>query len=138
MVEDKWKGSFTVEAAVLVSAVLFLVYGIIMVLFYYHDKNILAGTAYETAVISGRKQKKEPPFQEEEIQQLWKERISGKMILFREAEVEVECQKEYVWISVQASRRRLRITVEAKAALTEPEKKIRDMRKLKKAAETGA
>lgn len=138
MVEDKWKGSFTVEAAVLVSAVLFLVYGIIMVLFYYHDKNILAGTAYETAVISGRKQKQESPFQEEEIQQLWKERISGKMILFREAEVEVECQKEYVWISVQASRRRLRITVEAKAALTEPEKKIRDMRKLKKAAETGA
>ena len=138
MVEDKWKGSFTVEAAVLVSAVLFLVYGIIMVLFYYHDKNILAGTAYETAVISGRKQKQEPPFQEEEIQQLWKERISGKMILFREAEVEVECQKEYVWISVEASRRKLRITVEAKAALTEPEKKIRDMRKLKKAAETGA
>nr|WP_317449359.1 pilus assembly protein [uncultured Sellimonas sp.] len=138
MVEDKWKGSFTVEAAVLVSAVLFLVYGIIMVLFYYHDKNILAGTAYETAVISGRKQKQESPFQEEEIQQLWKERISGKMILFREAEVEVECQKEYVWISVQASRRMLRITVEAKAALTEPEKKIRDMRKLKKAAETGA
>lgn len=138
MVEDKWKGSFTVEAAVLVSAVLFLVYGIIMVLFYYHDKNILAGTAYETAVISGRKQKQESPFQEEEIQQLWKERISGKMILFREAEVEVECQKEYVWISVQASRRMLRITVEAKAALTEPEKKIRDMRKLKKTAETGA
>ena len=96
MVEEKWSGSFTVEAAVLVSAVLLLTYGVIMAVFYYHDKNILTGTAYETAVIAGRKQKKEPPFQKEEIQQLWKERISGKMILFRKAEVEVECQKEYV------------------------------------------
>ena len=137
MVEEKWSGSFTVEAAVLVSAVLLLTYGVIMAVFYYHDKNILTGTAYETAVIAGRKQKKEPPFQKEEIQQLWKERISGKMILFRKTEVEVECQKEYVWISAQASRKRMKITVEAKAALVEPERKIRDMRKLKKAAETG-
>ena len=137
MVEEKWSGSFTVEAAVLVSAVLLLTYGVIMAVFYYHDKNILTGTAYETAVIAGRKQKKEPPFQKEEIQQLWKERISGKMILFRKAEVEVECQKEYVWISAQASRKRMKITVEAKAALVEPERKIRDMRKLNKAAETG-
>ena len=89
MVEEKWSGSFTVEAAVLVSAVLLLTYGVIMAVFYYHDKNILTGTAYETAVIAGRKQKKEPPFQKEEIQQLWKERISGKMILFRKTEVPV-------------------------------------------------
>nr|WP_294464227.1 TadE family protein [uncultured Sellimonas sp.] len=137
MVEKTWKGSFTVEAAVLASAILFLVYGVIMVLFYYHDKNILTGTVCETVVISARKQKKEQPFQEEEIQQLWKERISGKMILFRKAEVEIECQKEYVWISAQASKKGMRITAEAKAALTEPERKIRDMRKLKKAAEAG-
>ena len=62
MVEEKWSGSFTVEAAVLVSAVLLLTYGVIMAVFYYHDKNILTGTAYETAVIAGRKQKKEPLF----------------------------------------------------------------------------
>ena len=53
MVEKKWKGNFTVEAAILASALLFIVYGIIMALFYYHDKNILTGTTYETAVIAG-------------------------------------------------------------------------------------
>ena len=61
MVEKKWKGNFTVEAAILASALLFIVYGIIMALFYYHDKNILTGTTYETAVIAGRKQKRESP-----------------------------------------------------------------------------
>ena len=64
MVEEKWSGSFTVEAAVLVSAVLLLTYGVIMAVFYYHDKNILTGTAYETAVIAGRKQKKRTAFSE--------------------------------------------------------------------------
>ena len=98
MVEKKWKGNFTVEAAILASALLFIVYGIIMALFYYHDKNILTGTTYETAVIAGRKQKRESPFSEEEVKQLWRERISGKMILFRKAEVEIRCHKEYVSI----------------------------------------
>ena len=61
------EGELTVEAAILASALLFIVYGIIMALFYYHDKNILTGTTYETAVIAGRKQKRESPFSEEEV-----------------------------------------------------------------------
>lgn len=138
MVGKKISGSFTVEAAVIVSTVLFLVYGIILILFFYHDKNILTGTTYEIAVITSRKQKKEPPFQEEEIQQLWKERISGKMILFRRAEVEIECQKNYVWISAQASRKNLKISAEAKAAIIDPEQKIRDIRKIRKAVTEGS
>lgn len=121
------------EAAVIVSAVLFLVSGLIMIFFYYHDKNILTGTAYEAVVVAGRKQTKEPPFREEEIQQLWKERISGKMIFFRKAEVEIECQKEYVWILARASRKNLQISTEVKMAVTEPERVIRNMRKLRKA-----
>ena len=128
MVEKKWKGNFTVEAAILASALLFIVYGIIMALFYYHDKNILTGTTYETAVIAGRKQKRESPFSEEEVKQLWRERISGKMILFR-----IRCHKEYVSILAQASRKKLRITASAKAALTEPEDRIRSIRKQKDA-----
>ena len=133
MVEKKWKGNFTVEAAILASALVFIVYGIIMALFYYHDKNILTGTTYETAVIAGRKQKRESPFSEEEVKQLWRERISGKMILFRKAEVEIRCHKEYVSILAQASRKKLRITASAKAALTEPEDRIRSIRKQKDA-----
>ena len=95
---------------------------------YYHDKNILTGTTYETAVIAGRKQKRESPFSEEEVKQLWRERISGKMILFRKAEVEIRCHKEYVSILAQASRKKLRITASAKAALTDADGPDRSMR----------
>lgn len=66
--------------------ILFILYGIILILFYYHDKNILTGAAYETAAVAARKNSMEPPFQEEDIEKLLKERISGKMIFFRGAE----------------------------------------------------
>ena len=130
----KLKGSTVVEMAYLMPVVLLCWMAVIFALFYYHDKNILTGTTYETAVIAGRKQKRESPFSEEEVKQLWRERISGKMILFRKAEVEIRCHKEYVSILAQASRKKLRITASAKAALTEPEDRIRSIRKQKDAA----
>ncbi|MFQ7311362.1 TadE family protein [Sellimonas sp.] len=133
MVRKKYqRGSFTVEAAILTSIILFILYGIILILFYYHDKNILTGAAYETAAVAARKNSMEPPFQEEDIEKLLKERISGKMIFFRGAEVQSECQNNYVWISVQASRNIMRIKAEVTSAVTEPQKKIRDIRKLEK------
>ena len=49
--KQRWlKGSFTVEMAFLIPMILFLIMGCIRISFYYHDKNIIAGAAYETAV----------------------------------------------------------------------------------------
>ena len=49
--KQRWlKGSFTVEMAFLMPMILFLIMGCIRISFYYHDKNIIAGAAYETAV----------------------------------------------------------------------------------------
>ena len=48
--KQRWlKGSFTVEMAFLMPMILFLIMGCIRISFYYHDKNIIAGAAYETA-----------------------------------------------------------------------------------------
>ena len=127
------KGSMTIEMAYIMPVIFLVFFLSVTGIFYYHDKNILTGTTYETAVIAGRKQKRESPFSEEEVKQLWRERISGKMILFRKAEVEIRCHKEYVSILAQASRKKLRITASAKAALTEPEDRIRSIRKQKDA-----
>ena len=51
------KGSFTVEAAVIVPLIVFIFGVLLHILFYWHDKNILISTAHETAVFgSGRDQ----------------------------------------------------------------------------------
>ena len=44
------KGSLTVEMSFLMPMILFLIMGCILAAFYYHDKLILTGAAYETAV----------------------------------------------------------------------------------------
>ena len=54
--KQRWlKGSFTVEMAFLIPMILFLIMGCIRISFYYHDKNIIAGAAYETAVTGSTK-----------------------------------------------------------------------------------
>lgn len=138
MVKKRYlKGSFTVEAAFLTAMIIFIVYGMVITLFYFHDKNILAGALYETAETAARKSVMEEGVREEEIKKIFIERVSGKMILFRTAEVRSECQKNYVWISAQASAKMLRITAEVKSAVTEPEKTIRNIRNLKKLPASG-
>lgn len=51
-------GSFTVEMSLLMPMILFLVMGCVLACFYYHDKNIIAGAAYETLLSEVRKPEK--------------------------------------------------------------------------------
>jgi len=47
----KLKGSTVIEMAYLMPVVLLCWMAIIFALFYYHDKNIIGGAAYETAIV---------------------------------------------------------------------------------------
>ena len=47
----KLKGSTVVEMAYLMPVVLLCWMAVIFALFYYHDKNIIGGAAYETAIV---------------------------------------------------------------------------------------
>lgn len=76
--------SFTVEMSVLMPMILFLIMGCILAAFYYHDKSILSGAAYETAVVGSTKMREKNGIKEEELEALLKERIRGKCILMTE------------------------------------------------------
>ena len=60
-------GSFTVEMSLLMPIILFLVMGCVLACFYYHDKNIIAGAAYETAVVGSTKAREKDGIQEAEL-----------------------------------------------------------------------
>ena len=66
-------GSFTVEMSLLMPMILFLVMGCVLACFYYHDKNIIAGAAYETAAVGSTKAREKDGIQEAELKSL----ISG-------------------------------------------------------------
>lgn len=103
--KQRWlKGSFTVEMAFLMPMILFLILGCIRISFYYHDKNIIAGAAYETAVTGSTKVREKDGISESELNALFKERVGRKCILFSRIRVQSSVGKDE--IKVQAAARR--------------------------------
>lgn len=92
--KQRWlKGSFTVEMAFLIPMILFLIMGCIRISFYYHDKNIIAGAAYETAVTGSTKVREKDGISESELNALFKERVGRKCILFSRIRVQSSVEK---------------------------------------------
>lgn len=129
--QRKLSGTFTIEAAVIVPLILFVFSVLMFILFYYHDKNILLGTAHETAAIGSSRQGME----KEELEQYFASRIRGKLLLFTWVQSEVQLEEEKVFVVCKARKNRMSLKVECKGVKTEPEDYIRGVRKLKKIGE---
>ena len=82
---------YTVEMSFLMPIIMLLVMSSIYAFFYYHDKNIIAGAAYETAVVGSNKAREKPDSQTgtgdrsgadvAELETLFQSRVNGKCIL---------------------------------------------------------
>lgn len=125
------RGSFTVEAAIIVPVILFM-FGILLhILFYWHDKNILMSTAYETAVLgSGRE-----GLAEIELEYYFFSRMEGKLLLFDRVECTAYLREDEVVVSWDGSKDSMRTKGEYSISMTEPERNIRNIRKIEKIGE---
>lgn len=126
-----YQASMTVEMSVLMPLVLMIVMLSILATFYYHDKNVLQGAAYETAVVGSTKMREREIPTESKLKTLCEERIGRKCIFFGRTRVKVAMEEEEIIINVTAKKRWFQLKIEQKAKITEPEKKIRDVRRLK-------
>ena len=125
-----FKGSLTVEAAFLMPLVGLILVSSLLLLFYFHDKNIISSCAYETAVIGSTKAREREGADAALLQQAFRERIRGKCIFFPGAEAQIEVGEEEITVRASAARRGLHLQVEQRAAVTDPEEHIRDLRRL--------
>lgn len=123
------EASFTVEMSAVAPLCLLLVAACILVFFYFHDKNILSGAAYETATTGSIKAREKDEVEPGELEALFAQRTGGKCILFAGAGAEVSVTEEEVAVNVTASGGGMRLSLCRKAAVTEPEKKIRNIRR---------
>ncbi len=133
MADIKWKmkGSMTVEMSFIMPLVLVVLMISIWATFYYHDKNVLSGAAYETAVVgSTRMREKERP-EEEELIRLCKELIGKKCIFFGRVSINVQIREEEILVLIEGNKGIFSLNVEQKSVITEPEKEIRDMQRMK-------
>ena len=122
---------YTVEMSFLTPIIMLLVMSSIYAFFYYHDKNIIAGAAYETAVVGSNKARDKSGTDAAELETLFQSRVNGKCILLSTIQGQVTVEGDEVCVRAQGTWRKMKVSVEKRAAITEPEKKLRDIKKIK-------
>ena len=85
-------GSFTIEASFVVPIILMVFMASVYIIFYFHDKNILSGAAYETAVVGSERKS----YKKEELEAYFRRRIKGKLIVFSNVKENIEVEKEEI------------------------------------------
>lgn len=126
----RYKGSYTIEMALLLPVIALVFVVSVWGGFYYHDKNILSSCAYEIAVVGSTKVREEDAVTEEELKRAFSEKIAGKCILFSDIGVSVHLGEKSVEVEAIGTRRNMRTSVRHSAAVTEPETYIRKIRRL--------
>lgn len=133
---------FTVEMSFLMPVILLLIMSSMYAFFYYHDKNIISGAAYETAVVGSNKAREQgnrtvgnasggKGVDVSELEILFQNRVHGKCILMTNIQGQINVSEDEICVQAQAVWKNMRLNIEKRAAVTEPEKKLRDIRKIK-------
>jgi len=125
------KASATVEIALIIPIVFLMFVLIVFAIFYYHDKNIINAAAYESSVVASNKLHESDAITEEEIIALLKSRIGNKCILLSCENESVTITKDKVAIQVVASKGNMKTKIVQSAAVTKPERQIREIKKWK-------
>ena len=114
------RGSFTIEASVIVPIILVVFSLVITMLFYYHDKNVVSAVAHETLTMECGKTE----ITEEEIEKYFKERLGQKLLLFQGVQIAAEIQQEEVTLVCTAKKKGMSLYIDMTMKKTDPENYI--------------
>ena len=129
------KASTVVEMAYLMPVVLLCWMLVVFALFFYHDKSVIAGAAYESAVMGTELWAEETGYRSSKIEDYFRERINGKLLFYRNVEVRIMVDQAEIRVEAEAVKYLMMLHVEEQAAVTQPEKVVRDMVILKETIE---
>jgi len=129
------KASAVVEMAYLMPVVLLCWMAVIFALFYYHDKNVITGAAYESAVVGTELWAEETEYRSAKIEEYFRKRLNGKLLFYKNVEIYVLVNRTEVGVEVSAIKHRMTLHVEEQVAITQPEKVVRDKLILKETVE---
>ena len=121
------KGSTIVEMTYLMPLVLMVWVMVIFMLFFYHDKSVVVGAAYEASVVGSELWMQKDDYRSAKIENYFKERIDGKLLFFENIDVKVFVYDTKVLLRAAASKYIMSFEIEAQATITEPENVIRQM-----------
>lgn len=123
------KGSATIEMAYIAPMTLLIIMSIITIVFYFFDKNIIISGAMETATIGAQMERQEKVDVIMGLEEVFDERVAGKLIMFRDYNVSVEQSSRRVTVYVRSSKGPKEISVEQSAEILKPENRIRSQKR---------
>lgn len=129
------KASAVVEMTYMMGIIMLMWIAILYAFFYYYDKVILSGAAYETVVVGSEIAHEEGAVEPAYLEQLFQKRIRGKLIFMPYAETEVQVEKDGISLKIRAKGKGMKLLVERTMAVTTPERKIRAIRTAKEMIE---
>ena len=130
-VKKSVKGSFKIEATVIIPIALFVINVLLYIMFYYHDKNVLTSAAHDSASYGSYMEQADKG----EVEAYFEERIKGKLLLFSDIKKEINIKENLVEISSSATKGMMSLKVQSAVSKTDPESYIRTIRKIKKIGE---
>ena len=120
------KGSVSIEAAIIVPLILWMFMLVVFILFYYHDKNVVSAMLHETTVMASEAE----DVSIEDIEDYFQKRIRGKLLLFPQIDMQIQLEEESIYVVGIGRKRGMRLRVEMRMSITEPEKTIRNIRRI--------
>ena len=125
------RGSFTIEAAMLVPLLL-LVFSVLMnMLFYCHDKVVFMSLAHETLALGCARE----GMDKEELEHYFSARVKKRLLLFTQVEQEIQWGEEEIKVVCKAKKKAMSMEVEYGMKRTAPEDYVRSVRKIIKMQE---
>jgi len=102
----------------------------ITIVFYFHDKNVVMGTAYEE-VAKGCCEE----INEEEIEKQFREKLRNRLLMFSTISIDIYVEKTKLVMECFAYKNGMTFHIQAVMSRTTPEKNIRSVRRIEKIKE---
>lgn len=108
----KFKAVTTVEVALIMPVILLVLSGVIISVFYYHDKNVLYSHVHQLGSVIHQENRKSSGADVDELKLHLEQIVEGKLLLFDGVESSVEEVGQYITItaSVQKNSRAIKIS----------------------------
>ena len=123
-----YRGSATLEMAMIFPLVMLVFIVTLHLLFYSHDQNVLGAAAYETVTLGVNREM----YTEEELEAYFYERVIGRTFLMSQIQTNITISDEKVEISCVASKDNMKLQIDKMMKMTDPEGYIRNVRKIRK------
>lgn len=120
------RGSFTIEASIIVPLILTIFALVVSMLFYYHDKNVVSAIAHETLVMGCSKEE----ISEEELEKYFRTRLGQKLLLFQGIQIAAKIEQEEITIVCTAKKKGMSLHIDMTMEKTDPEKYIWNLQRI--------